>query len=104
MVASGDLKNNVDLETAADLLENVMYEPEQFPRLIYRMRDPKTVLLLFASARAKKPHLISQPRLGVHGARAFLYQPANCEVRLGPDSLNNTKVVFYQGFTDIIID
>jgi len=27
----------------------MMYEPEQFPDLIYRMTDPKTVLLLFAS-------------------------------------------------------
>ena len=28
-----------------------MYEPEQFPGLIYRMQDPKTVLLLFASGK-----------------------------------------------------
>jgi transcription initiation factor TFIID TATA-box-binding protein len=51
MVASANLKNKVDLETAADLLENVMYEPEQFPGLIYRMSDPKTVLLLFSSGK-----------------------------------------------------
>jgi transcription initiation factor TFIID TATA-box-binding protein len=51
MVASGNLQKRIDLETAADLLDNVMYEPEQFPGLIYRMRDPKTVLLLFASGK-----------------------------------------------------
>jgi len=51
MVASGNLQNGIDLETAADLLDNVMYEPEQFPGLIYRMKDPKTVLLLFASGK-----------------------------------------------------
>ena len=34
-----------------DILDNVMYEPEQFPGLIYRMQDPKTVLLLFASGK-----------------------------------------------------
>jgi transcription initiation factor TFIID TATA-box-binding protein len=28
-----------------------MYEPEQFPGLIYRMGDPKTVLLLFTSGK-----------------------------------------------------
>ena len=28
-----------------------MYEPEQFSGLIYRMQDPKTVLLLFASGK-----------------------------------------------------
>lgn len=28
-----------------------MYEPEQFPGLVYRMKDPKVVILLFASGR-----------------------------------------------------
>jgi transcription initiation factor TFIID TATA-box-binding protein len=51
MVASANLYGQVDLETAADLLDNVMYEPEQFPGLIYRMKDPKTVLLIFASGK-----------------------------------------------------
>ena len=51
MVASGNLHGSIDLELAADILENVMYEPEQFPGLIYRMQDPKTVLLLFASGK-----------------------------------------------------
>ena len=51
MVASANLHRKIDLETAADLLENVMYEPEQFPGLIYRMSDPKTVLLLFSSGK-----------------------------------------------------
>jgi transcription initiation factor TFIID TATA-box-binding protein len=51
IVASANLQNKIDLETAADLLDNVMYEPEQFPGLIYRMRDPKTVLLLFSTGK-----------------------------------------------------
>ena len=51
MVASANLHGSIDLETAADVLDNVMYEPEQFPGLIYRMADPKTVLLLFASGK-----------------------------------------------------
>ena len=51
MVASANLHGSIDLETAADVLDNVMYEPEQFPGLIYRMKDPKTVLLLFASGK-----------------------------------------------------
>ena len=28
-----------------------MYEPEQFPGLIYRMAQPKVVILLFASGK-----------------------------------------------------
>ncbi len=51
MVASANLHSKIDLEIAADVLENVMYEPEQFPGLIYRMQNPKTVLLLFASGK-----------------------------------------------------
>ncbi len=49
IVASGNLGKKINLEIAALLLDNSMYEPEQFPGLIYRMEDPKTVLLLFQS-------------------------------------------------------
>lgn len=51
IVASGNLHGKIDLETAADIMDNVMYEPEQFPGLIYRMSDPKVVMLLFASGK-----------------------------------------------------
>jgi transcription initiation factor TFIID TATA-box-binding protein len=51
MVASANLHSNVDLEAAADVLDNVMYEPEQFPGLIYRMGNPKVVILVFASGK-----------------------------------------------------
>lgn len=32
-------------------LENVEYEPEQFPGLVYRVEEPKVVLLLFGSGK-----------------------------------------------------
>jgi len=51
VVATANLHGNVDLEAAADVLDNVMYEPEQFPGLIYRMGDPKVVILVFASGK-----------------------------------------------------
>ena len=51
IVASANLHGKIDLETAADIMDNVMYEPEQFPGLIYRMSDPKVVMLLFASGK-----------------------------------------------------
>ncbi|MFC1802725.1 TATA-box-binding protein [Thermoproteota archaeon] len=51
IVASANLHGKIDLETAADIMENVMYEPEQFPGLIYRMGVPKVVMLLFASGK-----------------------------------------------------
>ncbi len=51
MVASANLHGKIDLETMSDVLEHVMYEPEQFPGLIYRMTEPKVVLLVFASGK-----------------------------------------------------
>jgi len=52
IVASANLQRKVDLEEASDLLDNVMYEPEQFPGLVYRLDHPKTATLLFRSGKA----------------------------------------------------
>ncbi len=51
IVASGDLHTFIDLNMAAIIMENVMYEPEVFPGVIYRMGDPKTVFLLFSTGK-----------------------------------------------------
>ena len=51
IVSSANLHGQIDLETAVDIMDNVMYEPEQFPGLIYRMAEPKVVLLVFASGK-----------------------------------------------------
>ena len=49
IVASARLGGKVDLEKAVFSLRKTMYEPEQFPGLIYRMDEPKVVILIFAS-------------------------------------------------------
>ncbi len=49
IVASGGLGGSIDLEKTTYSLKKTMYEPEQFPGLIYRMDEPKVVMLLFAS-------------------------------------------------------
>lgn len=51
IVASANLGSEIMLEKVAFLLENTMYEPEQFPGLIYRMTDPHVVLLVFSSGK-----------------------------------------------------
>jgi transcription initiation factor TFIID TATA-box-binding protein len=51
IVASASLGGMIDLEKAAYTLGKTMYEPEQFPGLIYRMEGPKVVILLFASGK-----------------------------------------------------
>jgi len=53
IVASSDLKAELNLnQVAVSLgLENVEYEPEQFPGMVYRVYDPKVVMLLFGSGK-----------------------------------------------------
>ncbi len=65
IVASGDLHTNIDLNKAAIVMESAMYEPEVFPGLIYRMKDPKTVFLIFSTGRivctgAKNKEIVRQ--------------------------------------------
>lgn len=51
IVASINLGGTIHIEKAARTIPRSMYEPEQFPGLIHRMIDPKTVLLVFASGK-----------------------------------------------------
>jgi transcription initiation factor TFIID TATA-box-binding protein len=53
IVATADLGGELNLtETATGLgLENVEYEPEQFPGLVYRIKEPKVAVLLFSSGK-----------------------------------------------------
>jgi transcription initiation factor TFIID TATA-box-binding protein len=49
IVASASLGGKVDLEQVVVRIRQTMYEPEQFPGLIYRMDEPKVVILVFAT-------------------------------------------------------
>jgi transcription initiation factor TFIID TATA-box-binding protein len=53
IVASADLHSVLNLNAIAVGLglENIEYEPEQFPGLVYRLSDPKVVVLLFGSGK-----------------------------------------------------
>lgn len=51
IVSSGDFMTELNLNLAALLLDTSIYEPEVFPGLIYRMQDPKLVILLFQSGK-----------------------------------------------------
>ena len=53
MVAMANLEGELNLtEVATGLgLENIEYEPEQFPGLVYRLNEPKVALLLFSSGK-----------------------------------------------------
>jgi len=53
IVATSDLQGELNLsEVAVALgLENVEYEPEQFPGLVYKIKEPKVAMLLFSSGK-----------------------------------------------------
>ena len=51
VVASADLKTDLNLNALALGLENIEYEPEQFPGLVYRIKQPKVVVLIFSSGK-----------------------------------------------------
>jgi transcription initiation factor TFIID TATA-box-binding protein len=51
MVASVNLRGGIDLERTIYTLDRTMFEPEQFPGLIYRMTETKVVFLLFTSGK-----------------------------------------------------
>ncbi|MEM3928322.1 MAG: TATA-box-binding protein, partial [Archaeoglobaceae archaeon] len=53
IVASADLGTELNLNAIAVGLgfENVEYEPEQFPGLVYRLNDPRVVVLIFGSGK-----------------------------------------------------
>jgi transcription initiation factor TFIID TATA-box-binding protein len=51
IVASSKIDAKLNLEEIAFSLENAEYEPEQFPGLVYRIKDPRVAFLLFSSGK-----------------------------------------------------
>jgi len=51
LVATANLNTTLDLFNTALSLDNVEYEPEQFPGAIMRLSDPKLTLLLFKNGK-----------------------------------------------------
>lgn len=52
IVGSHDVGFQIKLESLRRASENIAtYEPEMFPGLIFRMQDPKVVLLIFSSGK-----------------------------------------------------
>ncbi len=53
IVCSYDIGKYINLNKVVITLnlENIEYEPEQFPGLVYRIQDPKIVALLFSSGK-----------------------------------------------------
>ncbi len=51
IVASTSLEHDIPLIKLAEALPNTEYNPEQFPGLVMRIREPKTSALIFSSGK-----------------------------------------------------
>ena len=51
IVVNTSLKHDIPLEKMAATLPNTEYNPEQFPGLVLRIKDPKTSALIFSSGK-----------------------------------------------------
>jgi transcription initiation factor TFIID TATA-box-binding protein len=51
VVASTSLADELDLHSIALGLDGAEYEPDQFPGVIYRLKEPKSAILLFHSGK-----------------------------------------------------
>ena len=51
IVASASLGIRVPLEKMVEYIEGTEYEPEQFPGLIYHVKNPKAAILVFSSGK-----------------------------------------------------
>jgi len=76
VVATVNLEGSIDLselyESERDMRGRIVYEPEQFPGLIYRMDSPKVVFLIFSSGKlvctgARKEEDVYQAVIKLHG-------------------------------------
>lgn len=51
VVASASLGVNIKLEKIVSSMDGIEYEPEQFPGLVLRLKDPKAAALVFSSGK-----------------------------------------------------
>ncbi|HLD89339.1 MAG TPA: TATA-box-binding protein [Candidatus Nanoarchaeia archaeon] len=51
IVVSASLQHDIPLEKMAATLSNTEYNPEQFPGLVMRIKEPKTSALIFSSGK-----------------------------------------------------
>ena len=51
IVVSTSLEHDIPLEKMAAMLSNTEYNPEQFPGLVIRIKEPKTSALIFSSGK-----------------------------------------------------
>lgn len=62
VVASATIADKLNIKDISNILDEAEYEPEQFPGVIYRLKEPKVAILIFGSGKvvctgAKNPDM-----------------------------------------------
>ncbi len=85
LVVTTDLKHKLDLIKIASTLPNTEYNPEQFPGLIMRIKEPKTTALLFTTGKivCTGARDITYARESIHKIIVFL-KKVNIEITIEP--------------------
>jgi len=63
IVATTDLGQPIPLVKLAETLQNTEYNPEQFPGLVMRIKEPKTSALIFSSGKVVCTGAKSMPKV-----------------------------------------
>jgi transcription initiation factor TFIID TATA-box-binding protein len=92
IVASSKIDAKLNLEEIAFSLENAEYEPEQFPGLVYRIREPRVAFLLFSSGKiiCTGAHTLSDVQLALKKLKSKL-EEIGIEVGTGAESKPEPK-------------
>ncbi len=88
IVASTTFAEKLDLDVIAQSLEEAEYEPEQFPGLVYRLKNPKTATLLFRSGKAN-----CTGAKNIEDVRATIDIIAEKLKKLGVEAYKNPEIV-----------
>jgi transcription initiation factor TFIID TATA-box-binding protein len=67
VIAATELQTNLDLQKIADVVESAEYDPDKFPGLIYKLRSPKTITLIFS-----RGHCVCSGATSISNAKAAL--------------------------------
>ncbi|MFW9880276.1 MAG: TATA-box-binding protein [Candidatus Thorarchaeota archaeon] len=67
VIAATELQTNLDLQKIADAVDSAEYDPDKFPGLIYKLRSPKTITLIFS-----RGHCVCSGATSISNAKAAL--------------------------------
>ena len=72
VVAPVTLEQNIDLDSIVRIFPRVKYQPEVFPGLVYKLKEPKTATLIFRTgkmvctgSKSERPAVIHRERSGM---------------------------------------